>query len=505
MADIIDTAELDLSKFSSDETYWLYNGFDNCLTYEIFDTLMSQADETALATYNLSLSLQAPILEMNLRGLRVNNNRKFKVVNSLRKLTTQLEAQLKEIVEQGIGLQDFNWNSPAQLKHLLYEVLSLPVQKKRNARGVFSATTDEGALEKLSVHFLAEPICSHILALRGIGKSLSFLATGIDSDGRMRTRFNIAGTNTGRFASSSTDYGTGTNLQNVNSAMRSVFVADPNMMFCNIDLEQADSRNMGAVCWNRLLQSHGEEFAGAYLDACESGDLHTTVTKMAYKDLPWGTETDRALADRIAHRHLSYRDLSKKLGHGSNYLGTPPTMAKHARIPVPMAKAFQAEYFGAFPCLPEVHASIINEVKKTQCLTTLFGRRRFFWDRPEAASTHREAVAYFGQSMTADELNHGLMRLWRTGKVQLLVQVHDSILFQFPAKYRDEIVPLALECLSTKMVLDKGRVFTVGNEAMTGWNWGYVSEENPDGLKKWKGSDERRRTETNFSLSIKDL
>lgn len=505
MADIIDTSTLDLSAYNSDETYWLYNGFDNCITYEVYNELMAQADATALNIYNLSLNLQAPILEMNLRGLRVNQRRKHSVIHTLREKITQLEAQLLEIVSEGIGITDLNWNSPPQLKRLFYEVLQLPVQKKRNSKGIFAPTVDEGALEKLSNYFLAEPICNHILTMRGIQKSLSFLATNIDSDGRMRTRFNIAGTNTGRFASSATEYGTGTNLQNVTSSLRSVFVADPGMMLCNIDLEQADSRNMGALCWNRLLAKHGERFAGAYLDACESGDLHTTVTKMAYTNLPWGEEPDRALADLIAHRHLTYRDLSKKLGHGSNYLGTPPTMAKHARIPVPMAKQFQKDYFTAFACIPEVHKSIITEVKTTQCLTTPFGRRRVFWSRPEAAATHREAVAYMGQSMTADELNTGLLRLWRTGKVQLLVQVHDSILFQFPEHLRDEIVPMALECLSTKMTLERGREFTVGTEAMTGWNWGYVSEDNPDGLKKWKGGDERKRTETQFKLSIKDL
>jgi hypothetical protein len=351
----------------------------------------------------------------------------------------------------------------------------------------------------------------------------------------MRTRFNIAGTNTGRFASSATDFDTGTNLQNVTSSLRSVFVADPGMMLCNIDLEQADSRNMGALCWEMLLHADkrritdllarrskstpdwrplkngewhgpvGAEFAGAYLDACESGDLHTVVTKMGYPGLAWGTAPDREIADQLCYKHYEYRFMSKKLGHGSNYLGTPPTMAKHARIPVPMAKEFQAAYFNAFPCIPAVQQAIIDEIGMTRCLTTPLGRRRFFFDRPEAGATQREAVAYMGQSMTADELNHGLLRLWRTGRVQLLVQVHDSILFQFPEDQVDEIVPLALECLSTQMTLSQGRSFTVGTEAMTGWNWGYSADDNADGLKKWKGAETRTRQETSFKLNIMDL
>lgn len=529
MAEIIDTAVHDFSIFDSDESYWVYNGLDNCVTYDVFNTLIEQADDVAKQVYNLSLDLQAPILEMNTRGLRVNNRRKFVVMQQMKDQIRQLEGQLDRIIAEGIGLPDLNWRSPTQLKALFYDILGMPVQKKRNANGVFAPTTDEAALEKLSQYFLAEPLCSHLLALRGLGKSLGFLNTEIDADGRMRTRFNIAGTNTGRLASSATDIGTGTNLQNVTSSLRSVFVADPGMMFCNIDLEQADSRNMGALCWNMLLDadrrriSHllqkrgilkkgeewrgpiGAEFAGAYLDACESGDLHTVVTKMAYRDLAWGTAPDREIADQLCFRHYEYRFMSKKLGHGSNYLGTPPTMAKHARLPVPFAKSFQEAYFAAFPCIPAVQAAIIEELELRSCLTTPLGRRRFFWGRSSEGATQREAVAYMGQSMTADEMNNGLLRLWRSNKVELLIQVHDSILFQFPADKRDEIVPMALEAISTFMELKQGRRFTVGTEAMTGYNWGYVSDDNPDGLKKWKGSDDRKRLETDFKLSLKDF
>lgn len=439
MARIIDTSEMDLTSLGVDDTYWVYNGLDNCVTLEVDSALQEQLDNTSRQIYELSLALQAPILEMNERGLRVNQRRKYSVVKDFETKLAKIEEQLYTIVHEGVGMADFtNWRSPAQAKELFYDVLELPVQKKRNANGIFAPTTDEQALEKLSSYFLGEPIANHFLALRSLGKLLGFLRTGIDSDGRMRTKFNIAGTNTGRFSSSETDFGTGTNLQNVTSSLRSVFVADPGMMLCNIDLEQADSRNMGALAWEMLLNADaaritdllsrrsektphwkpklpwrgpvGPEFAGGYLDACESGDLHTVVTKMGYPHLAWGTAPDREIADQLCYKHYEFRFMSKKLGHGSNYLGTPPTMAKHARIPVPMAKEFQSTYFNGFPCIPAVQQAIMDELAATSCLTTLFGRRRFFFDRPDAAATQREAVAFCGQSMTADELNHDLMR-----------------------------------------------------------------------------------------------
>ncbi len=503
--EIINTATLDLSAYNSDESYWLYNGFDCCVTADIFDNLYPLTDGPARETYEFSKALQAPVLEMNLRGLRVNARRKSRVIRDMERKVAQLEAQLDRLIVEGVGATGCNWRSPKQLKELLYDIMGLPVQKKRNANGLFAPTTDEGALEKLSHYYIAEPICNHLLTLRSLGKSLGFLRTNIDSDGRMRTQFNIAGTDTGRFASSVTDFGTGTNLQNVTSALRSIFVADPGMKFCNLDLEQGDSRNVGALCWNALVEEHGESFAGSYLDACESSDLHTLVCRMGSPSLPWETEPDRSIADRLAYKHLTYRDLAKKLGHGSNYLGQPATMAKHARIPVRMASDFQTNYFNQFGCIPAWHSSIFWNLENLSFLQTPFNRRRFFFDRPKEGATRRMAVAYQPQSMTADEINRGILNLWRANRVELLVQVHDSILFQFPEEQEDEIVPWALEALKTHLTLARGRDFYVPTEAQVGWNWGYVSDDNPDGLKKWRGGDSRKREEKEFTLSLLDF
>lgn len=504
MAKIINTAELNLAAHDADEQRWIYNGLDCVITAEIRDTLLSQADDVAMKTYEFSKALQAPVLEMNLRGLKVNTRRKVQVIADIVTKIHRLERQLDSIIQDGIGAPGANWRSPTQLKNLLYNVMQLPVQKKRNSNGIYAPTTDEAALEKLANYFIAEPICNHILLLRGLGKSLGFLRTGVDNDGRMRTQFNIAGTVTGRFASSATDFGTGTNLQNVTESLRSVFVADEKMMFCNIDLEQGDSRNVGALCWN-LFANEDEAFAGSYLNACESGDLHTFVSKIAFPNLAWGSAPDREIAEQLAHKHYDYRFMSKKIGHGSNYLAQPETVAKHARIPVQIAKDFQEKYFGGFPCIPEWHKSVFYNLENLGYLISPFGRRRFFFGRPKEGSTRREAVAHVPQSMTGDEINMALLNLWRSGKVQLMGQVHDSILFQFPERLRDEIVPWALKVAQTMLVLERGREFTVPVEAKTGWNWGNVSDDNPDGLRKWKGGDERKRTERNFQLSLSDF
>lgn len=499
------------------EKDWVYNGLDCCVTQEILEALLPQIDNQTAGTYAFSRDLQAPILEMAMRGLLVHQRRRADVLQLFLSRIATLSNQLTELVKEGIGFPAENtiekgkpkywWRSPAQLKNLLYDVMQLPVQRKRNAEGLMMPSTNRESVEKLQQYFYAEPLCLHLLALRDLDKKRQFLETEIDADGRMRTSFNIAGTNTGRLASSMSDFGSGTNLQNVDRDLRSIFIADPGYKFANLDLEQADARNLGALCWTHFLDSHGPEFAGAYLNLCESGDLHTNVSRLARPHLQWTDDPalNRKLADTKFYRNDSYRDLDKKLGHGTNYLGSPRTMAKHAHVQLVEVERFQKNYFSALPCIPEYHKRVQHDLNEYGQLTTLFGRRRFFFGRRKDAATLREAVAYCPQSMTAEEINKGMLEVWRDGRTQLLVQVHDSILFQFPEELEDVIVPWALKTLRIPLDLPGGRNFVVPTEAKVGWNWGDKSDTNPDGLIKWKGGDDRRRTDLDWKLSVRGI
>lgn len=510
MARIIQTADLvPHSPLSPDDRHWIYNGLDCCVTLEVRDAIKPQLDNTTRATYEFSKSLQGPILEMSLRGMLVDQVKRNEVLHLYKDQIADVARQLDRLIEEGIGLK-LNWRSPAQLKTLFYQVLGLNPIKHRNAKGAMVTTVNRDALERLSDNFLAEPLINRILKLRDIDKKRQFLETEIDADGRMRTSLNIAGTNTGRLASSTSVFQTGTNQQNIDRDLRSVFVADPGMKFANLDLEQADARNVGAICWNLFVETYSPEYAGAYLDACESGDLHTLVCRLGWPERPWTNDraNDRKLADEIAYRQLSYRDLAKKLGHGTNYYGTPPTMAKHTKVNRKSVEQFQTRYFSGFPCIRSWHGRVKEELQDASSLTTLFGRRRVFFGRSNDDTTLREAIAYAPQSMTADEIDIGLIRLWRAHRVQLMLQVHDSILIQYPEEQEDEIVPWAIEQLHVPLELARGRKFAVPVEAKVGWNWGddkdSTGKVNPDGLIKWKGHDNRKRTEKP-RLSIRDI
>jgi DNA polymerase I-like protein with 3'-5' exonuclease and polymerase domains len=177
-------------------------------------------------------------------------------------------------------------------------------------------------------------------------------------------------------------------------------------------------------------------------------------------------------------------------------------MAKHAKVPIHEVEAFQRNYFGALPCIPEYHQWVRNELRESASLVTLFNRRRFFFGRHNDDATLREAVAFSPQSMTAEEINIGMLRLWRSARIQLLCQVHDSILFQYPEHLEAEIIPFALETLRVYLDLNNNRRFVVPTEAKVGWNWGDASPSNPDGLVKWKGGDDRKRQRKDFKLSF---
>lgn len=542
--DLITEADINALDYNSRE--WAYNGLDCCVTLEIRDALIPQLDNTTRHTYEFSKALQGPILEMMMRGVLVDDKRRQEVLKLYDAQVEQLSAQLDILARDGVGFTNIEpsktdglwWRSHVRLKNLFYDVMGVPAVRKRNSKGQFAPTVDRDALEKISDHFYAEPLARHLITLREIDKKRGWLRTDIDRDGRMRSNFNIAGTNTGRLASALSDFGTGGNLQNVDRELRSVFVADPGWKFGNLDLEQGDARNVGAICWELFVDRYGEDFAGSYLNACESGDLHTFVCRMSRPDLPWtgDLKADKKIAEQIAYRQDSYRQLAKKLGHGTNYYGTPRTMAKHTKVPTRVIEEFQYNYFTAFPVIgsvdrtdftsPHWHNYVRGELRDRHSLTSLFGRRRYFFGRSNEDSTLREAIAYEPQSMTADEIDTGLLRLWRSNRVQLLIQVHDSILFQYREEEEDEIIPWALELLRVELELKHGRKFVVPTEAKIGWNWGEREEwskedfvkglcteaqigtckKNPDGLVKWKGSDSRKRTEApraakKFSLS----
>jgi len=511
---IFDTSGLrPTDKHTADEASWIYNGLDCCVTLEVRDKLRDQIaaePENVRETYRVAMEKLAPVNYMNLRGLLVDESARRYAIDHYRKDLGVLWRRFDRLMEETLGYT-INWRSHVQLKALFYDTFQLKKVRKRNSKGEFAPTVNADALERFCDYLYPQVYARYILALRVLGKKISFLETEVDPDGRMRTSLNIAGTDTGRFSSKFSAFGSGSNLQNVEDRLRGVFKADPGMIFVNVDLEQADARNVGARIYEAFYDSHGPEEAGRFLDACESGDLHTTVTRMVWPDLGWGDDPkeNRAIADQIFYRDHSYRDMSKKLGHGTNYYGTPRTMAMHAKVETYIIEAFQRKYFNAFPLIgnydhdlekDDWHGWVYRQLRDVGSITNLFGRRRIFFDRYKELTTLRAAIAYDPQSNTGEELDRGWLQLWRgMPEAQLLLPVHDSILFQLPYDGLNELLPRALDLLKVTITLKGGRQFHVPLEAAVGWNWAKSRFnkktglwENAYGLRKWTGQEERQ-------------
>jgi DNA polymerase-1 len=477
--------------------YHIYNGRDCAITLEVLHNL-PPLDETTELIYQQAMDLHGPVLEMNLRGVLVD---KFKIAVMKSRLQADAERimrQLNRIITEGIGGQPINPSSPAQVQALLYNRMGITPIKARNAKGEWTASVGRKQLEKLRQNFWAEPIVNHILAYRDIIKQLGTLKTGIDRDGRIRTSFAIAGTDTGRFASYESPFGTGTNLQNITPRLREIFIADPGFKFAYIDLEQAESRVVGAIIWNLwcrgLLKIPN---APTYLDYCESHDLHTGVARMTFKHLAWTNDAklDRAIADQNFYREFSYRDATKRLGHGTNYYGKPFQMAQETHIPKNLVEDFQNGYFSAFPEIPAWHGHVRHTLQSTSKLTSLMGRRRTFFGRRYDDDTLRAAIAYDPQGSVADIISKGILAIWRSGlRCSIMLQIHDALLVQYPETEEDEILPAIQRLMEVEVPLMNGRSLTIPTEAAVGWNWGYKSDGNPDGLIKYKGHDPRKRS-----------
>jgi DNA polymerase I-like protein with 3'-5' exonuclease and polymerase domains len=203
--------------------------------------------------------------------------------------------------------------------------------------------------------------------------------------------------------------------------------------------------------------------------------------------------------------------MAKRGGHATNYYGTPRTVARHLKVEERVIADFQASYFGAFPGIREYHHWVAREIGLHQCLVTPLGRRRHFFGRPGDDATLREAIAFLPQSVVGDLLNTILWKFWKElTEIQLLAQVHDSIVFQYREGTEDTILPMAL-ALAKLPIHFAGQEIIIPADVKIGWNWA-ESEiktsrgriiKNPDGLIKWKeGTQDGRRRATGLDRVI---
>ena len=195
---------------SDEDQYWVYNCKD-CVTEfenaEVLSPMIERMGQTG--PYEFQMAQFMPVLRMMLRGVNVNVVRKEELTIELMDAIAERQAWLEEVVGHPL-----NPKSPKQMKEFFYDEVGLPTQKVRKTG---KPTTNHEALETLAKKEpLIKPITDCISDLRSLGVFLStFIKAPLGEDGRLRSSYNIAGTETFRWSSSKDAFGTGLNLQNI--------------------------------------------------------------------------------------------------------------------------------------------------------------------------------------------------------------------------------------------------------------------------------------------------
>jgi DNA polymerase I-like protein with 3'-5' exonuclease and polymerase domains len=457
------------------ETYQLYNLLDCFITAQLVPPMRSQLDESTAAVYQREMRVQQLCLEMSSTGFPINKEAVAELTFSLTKNINKATNRLTQWCE-AVGYPALNENSPKQVADFFYSFLKLPpINKWDFATRSRKIVTDAKALESLaSSYIIAAPFVNAILSIRESRKMLSVFNRGLEPNGNLRCTFSPSGTDTGRLSSQSNPYKRGTNAQNITDYLRHVIEAPPGFLILNFDLKTAESIAVGF-----LSQSP------KYIDACYSGDIHTYAAKEVWPKQPWTGDLrlDKAIAENPCYRHFSFRDLAKRGGHGTNYYGKPPNVAKHLGVPTPLVADFQASYFAAFPEIPTWHLRVIAEIQTTGQLTTPLARKRTFWGRSGDASTHRKAIAFGPQSLVADTWNEALYiaQMWLVANypsIRLLAQVHDSGVFLFPKQLVHSVVPLLQKQLEYPIDFGKLGVMTIPTDVTIGRTWNKLPKGN---------------------------
>lgn len=407
-------------KGEGEDQYWVYNCTDAVRTLainEVLDSVVKSLGMTEVNRFQQHLRYLA-LKAMNKGFLIDQEERLLYSHNMLDEVATRTN-----FITNVVG-HELNIQSPVQMQAFFYgEMAMTPVVSKKTK----NPTTDDEALQILAMREpILAPMCRKIAELRTLKVLHStFILAGTDSDGRMRTSFNVAGTDTYRFASKKNSFGGGCNFENVPKGgetedgldvpnIRKIFRPDPGFTIFDTDLDSADLR---IVTWESNCQWMKEQFR-------EGRKPYVEIMKEYYHD------------QSITKHHKSY-PMFKALCHGTNYLGTAAGIAPRIGLLVHETERIQKWYYGLCPEIRDWQDEIKKQVEKRRFVQNAFGYKMFVFDRIQG-TIFNQAVAWIPQSTVACLIN----RVWdnidrNLPEVQVLNQVHDSLVGQFEHHHGD--------------------------------------------------------------------
>jgi len=234
--------------------------------------------------------------------------------------------------------------------------------------------------------------------------------------------------------------------------LRQMFVPDPGFILFDSDLQQADAQ---VVAW----EADDAELKEIFRDPTR--DLHNENCRTIFGHSPVG-------------KYAPLRPKAKAGVHLTNYGGNARTLSKTLGITVHEADKFQATWFGAHPGIKDWHHEIERQLQTRRYVENKFGYRRFYFDRIERLLP--EALAWIPQSTVGLVINHGWLNIDRNlPEVQILLQVHDSIVGQYSKVFDPQIRPAIREQLLVEVPYDDPLVIGV-DIAVSDKSWGDVEK-----------------------------
>jgi len=367
------------------------------------------------------------LARMEFLGVAVDKGQLIEINN---RLTAECMALTKKL--HTVAKQEFNLNSPLQLRKILYEEKKLTPGKKNKT----GPSTDAATLEKIKDQWpeFIEPL----LEYREVEKLRSTYGEGllsvVESDSRIHATFNQTVARTGRLSSDQP------NLHNIpvrseqGKVFRTAFVPRKNCEFLVADYNQIELR-----CIAHLANDPG------LIDAFNKNiDIHNVTAANVF-----GVDADKVTSDQ--------RSKAKMISYGLAYGMEAYGLAQRLAIGVSEATEILDAYFAAFPRVKKYMDETVEEARKRGYTETLFGRRRAI---PELQNPNfrirqigeRQAMNSGIQGLAADIFKVAIVRLDQALEAggfesRLVLQVHDEVIVEAVKSEHEKVETLVRDSM----------------------------------------------------------
>jgi len=384
--------------------------------------------------YKVEMPLVKVLAAMEMAGVAVDKQQ-------LILMAEEISGQIELLTQEAYVLagEKFNLSSPKQLGQILFKKLKLPVIKRTKT----GYSTD---IEVLTALAGTHPIIDKILTHRQLAKLKSTYVDGLTHlinpcTGRLHTTFHQTGTATGRLSSANP------NLQNIPVRMlegrkiRRVFVPrQTGNLILTADYSQIELRVLAHLSGDKSLCSAFQE----------KQDIHVrTAAEVFNVDLTAVT--------------LEMREKAKAVNFGIIYGMSDFGLARGINISRQEAKQYIEYYFARHPGVKKYIENTINQAREKGYVTTLLNRRRylpdlFSSDRNIRNLGERMAINTTIQGSAADIIKLAMVHVYnaiekRKLATQMILQVHDELIFDVPGEEVKEVKELVRHCMVNALPL----------------------------------------------------